>query len=84
MELQALTEFARLRHQAGLSLDDLVGILDCSRRTLARYETGEVQPKRPVLESMKSLAAAGNKAPEQPLFQLHRPVRGYRGTAKRV
>ena len=70
MELQALTEFARLRHQTGLSLDDLVGILDCSRRTLARYETGEVQPKRPVLESMKSLAAAGNKAPEQPSFSF--------------
>lgn len=49
------TEFAKLRQQAGLSLDQLASVLDCSTRTLARYERGDSNPRRPLLESLRGL-----------------------------
>jgi len=48
-------EFAKLRHQAGLSAEALAERLGISVRTLSRYESGESRPRPPVIESLKNL-----------------------------
>jgi len=47
------SDFSRLRQQAGLQLEELESILGYSRRTLSRYENGEIAPKPPVIEALR-------------------------------
>jgi len=61
MNPECQTEFSRLRLKTGKSIDELSGILGCSKRTLARYECGESNPRRPVIDRLKSL----NETPYQ-------------------
>jgi DNA (cytosine-5)-methyltransferase 1 len=49
-------EFSRLRHQTGLPDEYLAQKLGISVRTLARYETGESNPRPPMLDSLRNLA----------------------------
>lgn len=55
MTALAQTEFSRLVNQTGLPLENLEKSLGYSRRTLARYESGESNPKPPVLETLRNI-----------------------------
>lgn len=47
------SEFSRLRQQSGMPLEEWEKLLGYSRRTLARYEKGEISPKPPVIEALR-------------------------------
>lgn len=49
------TEFSKLRHLSGISMGELAEILGYSQRTLARYEKGDISPKKPVIDAMRRL-----------------------------
>lgn len=49
------TEFAKLKQQSGLDFDILSSSLGYSVRTLRRYESGEINPKPPVIDSLRRL-----------------------------
>jgi DNA (cytosine-5)-methyltransferase 1 len=48
-----ITEFSRLRQQAGLLLGDLENLLGYSKRTLLRYENGASLPKPVVINALR-------------------------------
>jgi DNA (cytosine-5)-methyltransferase 1 len=48
----------------------LVEQLDCSARTLYRYERGETCPRKPVLLQLRELAQKGQKMPIEPHFRF--------------
>ena len=60
----ASSDFSKLRERAGLSLEDASDFLDVSLRTVHRYETGEVTPRKPVLRLLEQ--AATNRQPTMP------------------
>jgi DNA (cytosine-5)-methyltransferase 1 len=64
------TEFSILRQQTGLTVEELVGVLDCSARTLYRYERGETRPRRPTLVQLRELALHYQEAPQEPGFRF--------------
>jgi DNA (cytosine-5)-methyltransferase 1 len=68
MAVPQQTEFSRLRQQAGLQLQELETLLGYSRRTLSRYESGEVSPKPPVIAALRGLlsnvGSGADPAPE--------------------
>lgn len=70
MTISQQTVFSRLRQHAGLSVEDLAETLDCSPRTLYRYENGETQPKRPVLTQLREIAYRLHESPKQPSFRF--------------
>jgi DNA (cytosine-5)-methyltransferase 1 len=49
------TEFARLKQMAGLPYDALAKQLGVSARTIQRYGSGVVVPKRPVVEALRRI-----------------------------
>jgi DNA (cytosine-5)-methyltransferase 1 len=51
------TEFRDLRERAGLTLEDTVALLECSERTVRRYDDGDSEPSRLVLRTMRTAAA---------------------------
>ena len=55
MDMVCQSEFAKIRQQCGISIDELELILGYSRRTLSRYESGVIVPKLPVIEAMRRL-----------------------------
>lgn len=52
------TEFARLREKTGLSREDVAERAGYNVRTIYRWEAGETQPRKPVIEMLRTLAAA--------------------------
>ena len=52
------TEFARLREKTGLSRNELADRAGYNVRTIYRWEAGETQPRKPVLDMLRTLAAA--------------------------
>lgn len=48
-----MTEFSRLRKEAGLSIPDTVDVLGYCERTIYRWETGESAPRKAALEMLK-------------------------------
>lgn len=70
MSVHEQTEFCRLRQQAGLSVEELAGVLDCSPRTLYRYERGETRPRRPMLMQLRNLAQTQPEVPQGPAFHF--------------
>jgi DNA (cytosine-5)-methyltransferase 1 len=47
------SEFARLREQAGWTLEEAAKQLECCQRTVARYESGETKPNGPVVKLLR-------------------------------
>jgi DNA (cytosine-5)-methyltransferase 1 len=50
-----ITEFALLRQQAGVEIDELAKQLGFSRSTIYRWERGEAEPRSMVIESLKTM-----------------------------
>lgn len=55
------TEFSRLREMAGMTLDEAAAHLSVSARTVARYESGECDPRPLVLSALRSAARERRK-----------------------
>lgn len=53
------TEFARLRAQAGLTIEEAARELGFSDRTVYRWDSGETRPRRAALQQLKLLAKTG-------------------------
>ncbi len=70
MQDEMHTEFARLRQQSGLRLDDLAISLGYSTRTLRRYESGLGKPKPPVLDALRRLIGGSSNAASKPAFRF--------------
>ena len=62
-----MQSFSRLRQQAGLTIQEAARRLDFDERTVYRWERGETNPRKPVIELMQSLAS-GRTAANQPAF----------------
>lgn len=58
-----VTDFTRLRCQAGYSVEELARELGYSERQVFRWETGEVIPKKAVLDRVRDLAGKRREAP---------------------
>jgi len=48
-----MTEFSRLRQEAGMSVPEAVNALGYGERTIYRWESGEVEPRRAVIEVLR-------------------------------
>jgi DNA (cytosine-5)-methyltransferase 1 len=55
-----VSEFSVLRQQAGLSVPETAVRMGFAERTVYRWEAGETQPKRAVLDLLKSMIPANN------------------------
>lgn len=65
------SEFAQLRRQAGISIEDLAPQLGFSVSTLYRWERGESQPRRAALHMLQEIVRACHpKAPADPAFRF--------------
>lgn len=64
------SEFARLREQAGWTLEDASVHLECHLRTIGRYESGETKPGALVIKALRQ--AMGERA------VFGNPVRAFR------
>lgn len=67
------TEFRSLREKAGMTLEDAAALLECSARTVRRYDDGDTEPSRLVLRTMKAAASSRLEAAvpaEQPPFRF--------------
>jgi len=53
-----MTEFSSLRQQAGFSVSEAAGRLGYTERQVYRWESGQSQPKRAVLDLLKTLKPA--------------------------
>lgn len=53
---RAVTEFSRLRKEAGLSIPDAVETLGYCERTIYRWETGDGAPRKAALEMLRQAA----------------------------
>jgi len=51
----AVNEFADLKARTGLTPEQLSGVLGVSARTIRRWETGEIEPKKMALQVMRGL-----------------------------
>ena len=49
MSMSDLSEFAKVRLEAGLSLKEAASLIGVAERTARRYEDGETEPKKAVL-----------------------------------
>lgn len=66
-----IVKFRQLRENAGLSLEDVADLSDYNLRTVQRWEKGETEPKRPVLEMLETIA--GKRKPDhskKPTFRF--------------
>jgi len=65
------TEFATLREQAGLSLQEAEALLKVDRRTVYRYERGETKPTKLARDILRRAAQERvTQNNEQPLFRF--------------
>lgn len=55
-----MTEFSSIRQQAGLSVAEAASRLGYTERQVYRWERGEAQPRRAVLELLRSLKLSNN------------------------
>ncbi|HXQ69387.1 MAG TPA: DNA cytosine methyltransferase, partial [Pyrinomonadaceae bacterium] len=51
------TEFSRLREQAGVTIEALAELVGFSKRTLYRWERGEVVPRRAAITLLEEMLA---------------------------
>lgn len=51
-----MTEFSKLRQEAGLTIPDAVGVLGYCERTLYRWESGESPPRKAAMEILRKAA----------------------------
>jgi DNA (cytosine-5)-methyltransferase 1 len=58
-----LTEFTRLRCQAGYSVDELARELGYSERQVFRWERGEIRPRKAVMDRVRNLAGTRREPP---------------------
>ncbi len=81
-----LNEFADLRERTGLTPEQVSEVLGVSARTVRRWDTGEVEPKKMVLQYMKGLVRKsklsgayknGNK-PDFTFIDLFAGIGGFR------
>lgn len=78
------TEFRNLREQAGMTLEDAAALLECSGRTVRRYDDGESEPSRLVLRTMRTAAtqrlaaATGTAQPQFRFIDLFAGIGGLR------
>ena len=59
-----MTTFSRLRQKTGLSVQEVAERVGFDERTVYRWERGETNPRKPVIELMQTLAVR-RKAPNQ-------------------
>ncbi len=64
------SEFARLREQAGLTLEETTALLEVSARTAYRYESGETAVSKLALKTLQAAAEKRLSAPEAPAFRF--------------
>jgi DNA (cytosine-5)-methyltransferase 1 len=57
-----MIEFSILRQQAGLTIPQAAAQLGYTEREIYRWESGEVRPRRPVLDVLRSLKPATSKS----------------------
>ncbi len=60
------TEFALLREQASLGIDEAASLLGVSSRTIRRYDNGATKPRSLYLDRIRHLARAKNIAEARP------------------
>ncbi len=60
-----MQSFSQLRQQAGLTIQEAAERLDFDERTVYRWERGETNPRKPVIELMQALVS-GRTASGQP------------------
>lgn len=70
MSIAECNEFVQLRYRTGLSLEELASALEYSTRTLYRYERGEIQPRRVLLDKLQALVDARRDQPIQHRFRF--------------
>lgn len=58
MTATLITEFARLREKTGLSREEVAERAGYNVRTIYRWEAGDTRPRKPVIEMLRTLAAA--------------------------
>ena len=58
-----MSEFSRLRQEAGLTIPEAVDALEYCERTIYRWEKGEGRPRKPVMDLLKEIAR-GKAAPD--------------------
>lgn len=56
-----VTEFSKLRQEAGLSITDAVSALDYCERTIYRWESGAGSPRKVVMDKLRTLASLKNR-----------------------
>ncbi|MEQ8698391.1 MAG: DNA (cytosine-5-)-methyltransferase, partial [Bauldia litoralis] len=65
------SEFARLRQQVGVSIEDLAPEIGFSISTLYRWERGQSQPRKAALHVLQEMARANHpKVPAEPTFRF--------------
>jgi len=79
---EALSEFSKLREQAGLSIAEAATLLGYKERQVYRWENGECIPKPPVFEMLKQLrkhhAAPDNENHDFTFIDLFAGIGGLR------
>ncbi|RUV57360.1 DNA (cytosine-5-)-methyltransferase [Mesorhizobium sp. M1A.F.Ca.IN.022.02.1.1] len=74
-----MTEFSILRQQAGLSVPEAAARTGYAERTVYRWETGEVQPRKAVLDALRAiLPIAKLEAPAFTFIDLFAGIGGLR------
>jgi DNA (cytosine-5)-methyltransferase 1 len=56
-----MSEFSRLRQEAGLSIHDAVELTGFKLRTIYRWEKGEASPRKAAMECLRSLVREGQQ-----------------------
>lgn len=65
------SEFARLRQQVGVSIEDLASKVGFSISTLYRWERGQSQPRKAALHILEEMARANHPTPPaEPMFRF--------------
>jgi DNA (cytosine-5)-methyltransferase 1 len=57
MKYASIVEFAALRKQAGLSIEEIANLTGASSRTVYRWESGETQPKKIIINHLREKVA---------------------------
>ena len=70
MSMSDLSEFAKVRLEAGLSLKEAASLIGVAERTARRYEDGETEPKKAVLIILHQYAEARRPDRSRPAFRF--------------